>query len=466
MYMVDRWRVGYAALALALVLAGCGGSQSGQQGATANASPGATDSAAASVAASEAPAGTTPPEESPRPDISPPASVAPDASSSASDSPTVAPAGAASAEAQATAAGQQPSPATFDPQRITLALEPAAQGLDRPLFVTHAGDGSGRAFVVEKGGAIRTLADKQLFLDISDRVNARSSEQGLLGLAFHPRFPENGQFFVYYTDRNGDEVVSRFGLAADGRGDPASEKIILRQEDPAANHNGGMITFGQDGMLYIGLGDGGGANDQFGNGQNRDTFLGKLLRIDVDQGDPYAVPADNPFVNDSGTRPEIWAYGLRNPWRFSFDRATSDLYIADVGQNRFEMLHVRSAGQQGGENYGWPILEGRSCLRGDSCDRTGLTVAVADYPHSEGCSVTGGYVYRGAQYPAMQGAYIFGDYCSGVIWTLTGQGQQWQITELLRTDAQISSFGEDEAGELYMTDLASGTVYRVTGQPR
>lgn len=462
--MVHTRRLSLVALVLMIALAGCGGSQSGQQDTSrGNASPGAAASGAASASqaataggtASAAPAGTTPPEESPRPDISPPAI-------GGSPGPTVAPA----ASEAATTTGAQPSPSTFDPTRVKLGLEPVAEGMDRPLFVTHASDGTGRIFVVEKGGTIRTLADQQLFLDISDRVNARSSEQGLLGLAFHPQFKENGQLFVYYTDANGNTVVSRFGLTADGRGDPASEQVVLRQEQPAANHNGGMIAFGPDDMLYIGLGDGGGANDQFGNGQNRDTFLGKLLRIDVNQGQPYAIPADNPFVNDSGTRPEIWAYGLRNPWRFSFDRATRDLYIADVGQNRFEWVHVRAAGQQGGENYGWPILEGRTCFRGDGCNREGLTVAVADYPHSQGCSVTGGYVYRGAQYPILQGAYILGDYCSGRIWTMTGQGEQWSLTEMLRSDARISSFGEDEQAELYLTDLASGTVYRVTAQPR
>lgn len=447
-------RLGLMVLVLAVALAGCGGSQSEQQNAPSNNS---SPAAVASTAASAAPIGSTPPEESPRPDISPPPV-------DGSPGPTVAPAD--SSEPQPSTVGTQPSPATFDPGSVVLALEPVAEGFAQPLFVTHAGDGSGRTFVVEKGGTIRTLADQQLLLDITDRVNVRGNEQGLLGLAFHPAFSENGQFYVYYTAANNDNVVSRFTVAADGRGDPASEQVLFRQADPASNHNGGMLTFGPDGMLYIGLGDGGGANDQFGNGQNRDTFLGKLLRLDVDAGDPYAVPPDNPFVNDSGTRPEIWALGLRNPWRFSFDRATQDLYIADVGQNRFEWLHVRQAGQQGGENYGWPILEGRNCLRGDSCDQQGLTVAVADYSHNEGCSVTGGYVYRGAQYPSLQGAYIFGDYCSGRIWTATGQGQDWSLTEMLSSGAQISSFGEDEAGELYMTDLASGTIYRVTAQPR
>lgn len=356
------------------------------------------------------------------------------------------------------------SPAAFDPQRVTIALEQVGSGFSGPLYVTHAGDGSGRVFVVEKRGVIRLLEDGRAFLDISDRVQSRGSEQGLLGLAFHPDFAANGRFFVHYSDRNGDTVIARFevGPNADAA-DPGSEQIILRQDQPAANHNGGEITFGPDGYLYIGLGDGGGANDTFGNAQRRDTLLGKLLRIDVDSGDPYAVPADNPFVNDPAFRPEIFAYGLRNPWRFSFDRATGDLYIADVGQNRYEWVHYRPAGEQGGENFGWPILEGFHCLSGATCDRAGLTEPVIDYDHSLGCAITGGYVYRGRQYPAIDGVYFFGDYCSGRVWAMSrDDAGQWQATEMLQANIQLSSFGEDEAGEIYVTDLRGGGVYRLT----
>jgi glucose/arabinose dehydrogenase len=322
--------------------------------------------------------------------------------------------------------------------------------------------------VVEKGGTIRLLPGGEPFLDIVERVGSGGSEQGLLGLAFHPRFRENGLFYVYYTARNGDNVVARFGLTPDGRaGDPASERRLIVQPDPAANHNGGMLAFGPDGFLYIGLGDGGGQNDRYRNGQNRRALLGKLLRVDVDRGDPYAIPPDNPFVGDPDARPEIWAYGLRNPWRFSFDRATDDLYIGDVGQNRYEWVHFQPAGDRGGRNYGWPIVEGDHCLQGEGCDRAGLTPPVAEYPHSQGCSITGGYVYRGARYPLLFGVYLFGDFCSGRLWALTRDGAgAWATSEMLDTEVNLSSFGEDEAGEVYLTDLSRGIVYRLTAHQR
>jgi glucose/arabinose dehydrogenase len=362
--------------------------------------------------------------------------------------------------------GTAPAP-PFDAGRVILGVEEIAGGLRQPLFVTHAGDGSGRLFVVEKAGRIRLLPDGQLFLDIAERVGSAGSEQGLLGLAFHPRFRDIGFFYVNYTDRAGDTVIARFSLTADGRGDPGSEHRLLTQDQPAPNHNGGMLAFGPDGYLYIGLGDGGGANDQFRNAQNRQSVLGKILRVDVDGGDPYAIPLGNPFVGDPGARPEIWAYGLRNPWRFSFDRATGDLYIGDVGQNQREWVYFQPAGSGGGQNYGWPIVEGSRCLSGGDCDRRGLTPPVAEYTHAQGCAITGGYVYRGARSPLLRGAYLYGDYCSGRVWTLARDGAgQWVATEMLRLNARISSFGEDEAGEVYLTDLGGGTVARVTARPR
>lgn len=371
---------------------------------------------------------------------------------------------AATALSSASAVASPSSVGRFDPSRVALGAEQVASGFDQPLFVTYAADGSGRIFVVEKGGKIKLLTNGQVFLDISNRVRSSGSEQGLLGLAFHPRFRENGQFFVHYSDANGDTTISRFTANADrSAADPGSEQVILRAKQPASNHNGGMITFGPDGYLYIGLGDGGGANDTYKNAQNRNTLLGKLLRIDVNSGSPYAIPPDNPFAQTPNTRPEIWAYGLRNPWRFSFDRATRDLYIGDVGQNKYEWIQYRPAGDKGGENYGWPIVEGFNCLQGDSCDKTGLTLPVADYDHSFGCAITGGYVYRGQRYPLLQGAYLFGDYCSGRIWTLSRDAAgAWIKTEMLQAKAQISSFGEDEAGEVYFTDLSGGGIYRVT----
>ncbi len=348
---------------------------------------------------------------------------------------------------------------------MALEVERVAEGFRQPLFVAHAGDGSGRLYVVEKGGTIRTF-DGQPFLDITGRVRSSGSEQGLLGLAFHPRFRENGYFYVNYTDGAGDTVIARFSRGADGRGDPGSERRLLEQDQPASNHNGGMLAFGPDGFLYLGLGDGGGSNDLYRNAQDWGTVLGKILRIDVDRGDPYAIPPGNPFVGQPGARPEVWAYGLRNPWRFSFDRATGDLYIGDVGQNRYEWVHFEPAGSPGGRNYGWPILEGANC-RGGACDRAGLVTPVAEYTHDSGCSITGGYVYRGARSPLLQGAYLFADYCTGRIWTTARDaGGRWVTTEMLRLDARISSFGEDADGEVYLTDLAASAVYRVGARPR
>ncbi len=359
--------------------------------------------------------------------------------------------------------------APFDLEAVTLDVEEVASDLAEPLFVTHAGDGSGRIFVVEKGGTIRTVPDGDLFLDIRERVGSDASEQGLLGLAFHPQFEENDLFYVNYTNQEGDTVVARYTAPGDRtQGDPESEQVVLTQDQPAANHNGGMLAFGPDGYLYIGLGDGGGAGDQFGNGQNPDTFLAKILRIDVNAGgeQPYTVPRDNPFVGQEGTRPEIWATGLRNPWRFSFDRGTGDLYIGDVGQNRYEWVNYQPAGLREGRNYGWPITEGNHCFDAENCDRTGLTPPVAEYTHDDGnCSITGGYVYRGARYPQLRGSYVFGDYCSGQLWTLARNGEnEWVMTEMTDTDRTISSFGEDEAGELYLTDIQDGAVYRVTAE--
>jgi glucose/arabinose dehydrogenase len=371
----------------------------------------------------------------------------------------------------------QPADVNFDPQQVALGLEEVARDLNLPVFVTHAGDGSGRLFVVEKGGIIRLLPNGQIFLDISDRVIVGGSklgtehvEQGLLSLVFHPNFEANGFFYVNYIDLNGDTVVSRFTVTPDGSaGDPASEKVILQQDQPHHYHNGGMMAFGPDGFLYIALGDGGADPNE---AQNLQTLLGSILRIDVDGGEPYAIPADNPFVDDATARPEIWSYGWRNPWRFSFDRATGAMYIADVGGALYEEVDHQPASSQGGENYGWPILEGSHCFNREKadqpkehCDRTGLVEPVAEYKHGPGCAVTGGYVYRGQKYPMLRGAYLFGDYCSGQVWTLfQDQDGTWTMTEMLDTDALISSFGEDEAGELYLVDMVGGIVYRLTAE--
>jgi glucose/arabinose dehydrogenase len=361
------------------------------------------------------------------------------------------------------------APSPFDPTGVRLRLRPFADGLAAPLLLTTAGDGSGRAFVVEQPGRIRIVQNGRLlpspFLDISGRI-VSGGERGLLGLAFHPDFETNGRFFVDYTNPNGDTVVAEFHVSADPNvADAGSERALFGVDQPAANHNGGDIVFGPDGYLYVGMGDGGGAGDPDGNGQRLDTLLGKLLRIDVDHrtdASVYAVPPDNPFVDQEGARPEIWALGLRNPWRFSFDRDTDDLWIGDVGQGANEEIdHVR--GDRAGLNFGWNVMEGRRCYEPNAgCKTSGLTLPVAVYDHEHGCSVTGGFVYRGSRWPALQGAYLFSDYCSGTIWSLDASRPSARSpVVMLETGRSISSFGEDEAGELYVTDLRNGDVLRI-----
>jgi glucose/arabinose dehydrogenase len=367
-------------------------------------------------------------------------------------------------------------PAVFDPGTVTLRLEPAFRGLSSPVALAPAGDGSGRLYVAEKGGTLRLLrdgaGDQTPFLDLRSLVRASGSEQGLLGLAFHPRYRENGYLYVNYTASNGDTVVARYTARPDRNGaDPQSAQTILRLPDPAPNHNGGHLLFGPDGYLYVGLGDGGGAGDTYRNAQNPQTLLGKMLRLDVDRtegGQPYAIPPDNPYRAGGAFRPEVWAAGLRNPWRYSFDRATGDFYIADVGQNAYEEVNAVPAGTPGGLNFGWPRMEGAHCYpSGSACERGGLTMPVTEYGRSEGCSITGGVVYRGAAQPRLSGAYLFGDYCSGRIWSLHRDGAgTWVQTELLDSDLTVSTFGEDEAGEVYVAGMGNGTVYRVLGEAR
>jgi glucose/arabinose dehydrogenase len=441
--------------------------------------PAATPTVAVQPAATEAPAeqATGMPEATPtsEPTALPETTETAEASATSTATAEV----TAAPEATTTVAATEVVTATATgaaPDLSGIGLQEVAGGLTGPLWVTHASDGSGRLFVLEKPGVIRIIADGQLseqpFLDISDRVGSSASEQGLLGLAFAPDYVTSGFFFVNYTNKNGDTVISRFNVGeTPDAADPNSEFLVLSIDQPAANHNGGDITFGPDGMLWIGMGDGGAANDRFGNGQNPATLLGKMLRIDVtsDPSQPYVIPEDNPWVqndwNGEDVADEVWAVGVRNPWRFSFDRANGDLWIADVGQNQYEEVHYVAANTdgkvQGGLNFGWPMMEGLHCFSEADCQQEGLEIPVAEYDHSEGCSVTGGYVYRGETYPALTGVYVFGDYCSGTIWALHKQGDNWERTELLRTDYSISSFGEDEAGELYVTDLRGGGVYRI-----
>ena len=352
-----------------------------------------------------------------------------------------------------TAAGATTFP---DPNGYT--WQPIVEGLQRPVDLQP--DGSGRLFVLEKVGRIRIIENDQLleapFLDITDRVGSSSNEQGLLGLAFHPQYGENGRFYVNYTDLNGDTVIARFQVTDDpNTADPNSEVRLLGIDQPYANHNGGVLTFGPDGYLYAGLGDGGSQGDPNENAENPEVLLGKILRLDVDTADPYTVPADNPFGS------EVWAYGLRNPWRISFDQATGDLYIADVGGNEWEEIDFLSAGSPGGTNFGWDHREGAHDFEGGGPE--GMIDPVTEYSHAEGgCSVTGGYVYRGSM-PEWNGVYLYGDYCSGFIWGLINNGGTWQNQQLFDMDVNITSFGQDTAGEIYLVS-DNGMIYRLTPQ--
>lgn len=366
--------------------------------------------------------------------------------------------------------------ATSNSNSFTLDIEPIVTDLSEPIFATHAGDGTNRLFIVEQGGQILIFENGRLraepFLDLSDKITTDGNEQGLLGLAFHPDYKNNGQFFVHYSRaRDGDTIVARYQVSNDPNvADASSEKIILHVTQPEANHNGGMLAFGPDGYLYIGMGDGGGAGDRhgtMGNGQALNTLLGKILRMDVNV-ETYRVPDDNPFVNSAAALPEIWSYGLRNPWRFSFDRATGDLYIGDVGQGSKEEIDFQPASSKGGENYGWRIMEGDECFDESlNCNRSDLTAPIAVYSHDLGCSVTGGYVYRGQKFAWLQGQYIFADYCTGIVWaTARRTNGEWQTRRVTTFDDTISSFGEDEAGEMYVAGHKSGTIYKLTSQPK
>ncbi len=372
------------------------------------------------------------------------------------------------------ASGPTPTAATpFDPSRVNLVLREVVGGLTAPLFVTGSGDGSGRLLVLEQAGRIMVVgADGRLrsdpFLDIRGRV-ASGGERGLLGLALHPAYAQNGRLFLDYTDTSGDTVIAEYARRDADHADAASERVLLHIKQPFANHNGGMVAFGPDGMLYIGMGDGGSGGDPLNNGQRLDTLLGKLLRIDVDDAQPYAIPADNPFVGRTGVRPEIFAYGLRNPWRFSFDRATGDLFIGDVGQGAWEEVDAVPAGRAGGLDFGWRIMEGRDCFGGAACSPAGLARPAFVYSHSFGCAISGGYVYRGTAFPALAGGYLFGDYCSGRIWALSAAAALSGATtarELLDTGLTVASFGQDDAGELYVCDLGGGRIYRLTAEAR
>jgi glucose/arabinose dehydrogenase len=364
------------------------------------------------------------------------------------------------------------------PDANSFRLVELVSGLFRPLYLTHAGDGSNRLFILEQTGRVWIVRDGALlntpFIDltgiVSQDVTAGYSERGLLGLAFHPNYAENGQFYVNYTDREGTSHVTAYTVSADNPdvADSASARDLLTVAQPYPNHNGGHMAFGPDSYLYISFGDGGSRDDPLNAGQTKSTLLGKILRIDVDNVDfdrPYGIPADNPFSFDPTFAPEVWAYGLRNVWRFSFDRTTGDLYLGDVGQNAWEEINFEPADSPGGVNYGWVAYEANERYRGAEPEAA-VTFPIATYPHSDGsCSVTGGYVYRGEAIPALQGYYFYSDYCSGNLWSAWRDAAgTWQSTQVTTTGRQISSFGEDEQGELYMIDYNGVVLALVPAQ--
>ena len=346
--------------------------------------------------------------------------------------------------------------------QLTLGFEPVVSGLSSPLGLVHAGDGSGRLFILEQTGRIKVFDGTSVlatpFLDLSALVTC-CGERGLLGLAFHPDYPTNGLFYVHYTNTAGNTALARYRVSSNPNvADATSAQILLNVAQPFTNHKGGQLAFGPDRYLYVGLGDGGSGGDPDNRAQNLGTLLGKILRLDVDGGTPYAIPATNPFRNTQGAAPEIWAYGLRNPWRFSFDRQTGDLFIADVGQGAREEVSLQLSTSPGGENYGWRRMEGSICFNPTSgCNDGTLTLPILEYDHSLGCSITGGYRYRGLRFPQYTGRFFYGDYCTGRIWAGTQSGQTWSTTQLMDTALSISSFGEDEAGELYVVHLGSGS---------
>lgn len=456
------------AVLAALVVAGCS-SPTGSPGpaASASASTGGSASAVASAAASTVASTVATPTATPtatatgtvRPTATPSPTQVPTPRVTPTPTPVV-----------------TPAPAGTGPDHLATQL--VVSGLADPIGVTNAGDGSGRLFVVQRGGRVRVInPDGTLrsapFVDMSGAAGFVSGgEQGLLGLAFHPNFASNGRLFVDYTRvaQGGEpepyeDVVAEVSASGDhSSANPASERILLVVPDPFPNHNGGQLAFGPNGYLYIGMGDGGSGGDPNGNGQNKQALLGKILRIDVNgahaAGKEYAIPSSNPYAaGGAAGLPEIWAYGLRNPWRFSFDRANGDLYIGDVGQDTWEEVDRQAAGSGGGQNYGWNAFEGRHCFK--NCAGVTYIPPIAEYSHGSGCSVTGGYVYRGVAQAALKGFYVFSDYCSGTLWTFPAGTGNKTAKVVASTGFNVTSFGESEAGELFLVDISGGRLYRV-----
>ncbi len=350
-----------------------------------------------------------------------------------------------------------------------VALHPVLSGgLRKPVYLTHAGDE--RLFVAEQDGRVRIVKNSELlsdpFLDISGLLATDGSERGLLGLTFHPQYAQNGYFYVVYTNRDGDTEITRYTVSADdpNQADVNSGQRLFLIDQPYGNHNGGQLAFGPDGYLYIGLGDGGAVGDPYDNAQDPGTLLGSILRIDVDGDPPYSIPADNPFVNDPDASGEVWLIGLRNPWAFSFDALTGDLYISDVAQDGLEEVNFHPAHSPAGVNFGWPYFEGSACYDAESCDDRNFRFPIFEYEHGEdGCAVIGGQVYRGQQFPALAGNYFFSDFCSGKIWTLrfdetTGE---WVRTAVAESTTLVSAISTDAAGELYVLDYAEGAIWQI-----
>lgn len=372
--------------------------------------------------------------------------------------------------------GRPPSGLDFDATKIRISFSRVARNLSKPVFIANSGDNNGRLFIVEQGGRIKVLRQGVVlttpFLNVSAKVS-NGSEQGLLGLAFHPDYAANRKFYINYTNVNGDTVVAEYLRSANASVADPTGRILLQVDQPYSNHNGGMLAFGPDGYLYIGLGDGGSGGDPGNRAQSLSTLLGKILRIDVDAmapGKQYAIPSDNPYAGATPGLDEIWARGVRNPWRFSFDSRTGDLWIGDVGQDRYEEIDRSTAESGGGRglNYGWRVLEGKACFNPSSgCSTSGKTPPLAVYSHSLGCSVTGGYVYRGLAYRGLVGGYLFGDFCSGRVWALKAHGPASQTPVLMAdTSLSISSFGEGQDGTLYVTDHGGGDIWAVVAEYR
>jgi glucose/arabinose dehydrogenase len=358
-----------------------------------------------------------------------------------------------------------------------IALQQITANLTDPVAITQAGDS--RLFITLRAGKVVIWDGSQIlatpFLDVQPLVLS-GGEQGLLSVAFHPRYASNGRFFVNYTNRNGDTVIARYQISTSdaNQADVASGVVLLTIAQPFSNHNGGQLQFGPDGFLYVGMGDGGSGGDPQLHAQRDDSLLGKMLRIDVDSNSTvapfYAIAAGNPLF--AGKRSEIWAKGLRNPWRFSFDRATGDLYIGDVGQDSREEVDFQPASSRGGENYGWNVMEGFNCfstaaaaIGAPPCNDPRLTLPIIEYRHDAGnCSITGGYVYRGGRIPGLQGTYLYGDFCSGRLWGARRENGAWVVRELAVTAPNLTTFGEDSAGEIYLATL-DGALLRIVAAP-